>query len=315
MLIGTANVEKRFILAKKNYDALKKIITLFQNRLKPKYIFMKSKLIFILLFIFGFGISSFAQDTQGNNAGSQGETYQPSIRGSLLFGVGLNMFDNAPQEFQINSLRSKSVNIYYLYNIPIANSRFSFHPGIGIGLEKYEFRKGTTLTYKEGEDLPAGYEDEDRVLAMARLQNVYGPGVFRKNRLAANYVDVPLELSFASNKTNPKAGLKIALGGKIGVLFGSKMKVKYEDQFDETVTEKIKRPWDLNQLRYSAHTRIGYGGFNVYFEMQLSPLFDNDHNGPLHRELRDVPAENFVAPFNAFPDINIFRAGIAIDLF
>lgn len=272
---------------------------------------MKRKYTFILLFLLGFGISTFAQDTQNSNTG---ETYQPNMRGNLLFAVGVNAFNNAPRDFQISPWRSKSVNIYYLYDIPLGTSHFSFHPGIGLGLEKYQFSNGTILTYADGENVP-GYDGTDRVLIMDFVQNVYGAGAFRKNRLAANYVDIPLEFRFASNKANPKAGLKIAFGGKIGVLFGAKTKVKYDNQFNETVTEKIKRPWDLNPLRYSAVTRIGYGGFNVYFEYQFSPMFNNDNNGPLHRTLEDVPEENFVAPFNTFPDIVNFRAGIALDLF
>jgi hypothetical protein len=311
LLFGIANVYKRFLLAKKNYEPLKKIITLFQNRFKPKHNFMKSNLTFILLFLFGFGITTFAQNTPNANAN---ETYQPNVRGSLLFGVGVNMLNNAPLDFQINPWRSKSVNIYYLYNIPLGESRFSFNPGIGLGMEKYQFRENTILTYAQGEDLP-GYDGTGRVLIMDFAQNLHGSGTYQKNRLAANYIDVPLEFRFASNKANPKGGLNIALGGKIGVLFDAKTKVKYENQFNETVIVKEKRPWDLNLLRYSAHTRIGFGGFNLYFEYQLSPLFDNDNNGPLHRPLRDAPAENFVAPFNSFPAINNFRAGIMLDLF
>lgn len=272
---------------------------------------MKINYTFILLFLLGFSTSAFAQNTQNSNTG---ETYQPNVRGNLFFAVGVNALNNAPRDFQISPFRSKSVNLYYLYDIPLGTSHFSFHPGIGLGLEKYQFKNGTTLTYADGADVP-GYEGTDPVLIMDSVQYVYGSGSFRKHRLAANYIDIPLEFSFASNKSNPKAGLKISLGGKIGVLFDAKTKVKYDNRLNETVTEKIKRPWDLNQLRYSAVTRIGYGGFNVYFEYQFSPMFNNDNNGPLHRTLRDNAEENFSAPFVAFPDIVNFRAGIALDLF
>lgn len=272
---------------------------------------MKRKYAFVLLFLLGFGTSTFAQNTQDGNTG---ETYQPNIRGSLLFAVGLNALNNAPRDFEINPWRSKSVNIYYLYDIPLGNSRFSFQPGIGLGLEKYQFRNNTILTYADGGNVP-GYDGTGQVLIMDFVQNIYGAGAYRKHRLAANYVDIPLELTFASNKDNPKAGLKVSVGGKVGVLFGAKTKVKYDNALNETVTEKIKRPWDLNQLRYAAVTRIGYGGFSVYFEYQLSPMFNNDNNGPLHRTLNDAPDQDFIAPFNAFPDIMNFRAGIAVDLF
>lgn len=294
---------------------MKKIITLFPYRFKPKYISMKFKSTFLFLFAVCITFSAVAQSTESSDSN---ETYQPNLRGNLLFAVGVNALNNAPSDFEINPWRSKSVNIYYLYEIPLGNSKFTFNPGIGLGLEKYQFRRNVTFAYANTDDIPTSLEADEPVLIMQDIaqMEIYDntPGV-NKNRLAANYIDVPLEFAFHSNKSNPKAGLNIALGGKIGYLFSSHTKVKYEVAGGEKRKVKMHRDWDLNPFRYSAHTRIGYGGFNVYAEYQFSPLFSNEFNGPLHRTGRDNAEQDLVAPFIAFPEVQNFRIGIALDLF
>lgn len=269
---------------------------------------MKLKSAFLLLFTFCAAFSAFAQ-------GTENETYQPNLRGNLLFAIGVNALNNAPPDFEINPWGSKSVNIYYLYEIPLGDSKFTFNPGIGLGLEKYEFKKNVIFSYANTANIPTSLEADQPVLIMQdiRTMDIYDNAVaVNKNRLAANYIDAPLEFAFHSNKTNPKAGLNIALGGKIGYLFSAHTKVKYETA-GETRKVKRHRDWDLNPFRYSAHTRIGYGGFNVYFEYQLSDFFDNEFGGPLHRTGRDEPG--LTAPFIAFPEVQNFRMGLALDLF
>ncbi len=268
---------------------------------------MKRKLTFVTLLLFCLSFHAFAQDS-GSSASTE-ETYQPNLRGSLLFGVGFNFLSNAPRDFEISPWRSKSVNLYYLYEVPLGNSRFSFNPGFGLGLEKYQFKNNTILNYRDASEVP-GFVSNSPILVMDTVSYALGGNYpYNKNRLAANYIDIPLEFSFASNRTNPKAGLKLALGGKVGYLFSSHTKIKYEASADETRKEKLKQSWGLNRLRYGAHARIGYGSFNLYFEYQLSPLFDNEFDGPLHRTGENP--ENF----ERFPEVKNFRAGISVDLF
>ena len=248
-----------------------------------------------------------AQETanQPTTTTQRRKTFQPDVTGSLLFGVGVNVLTDAPPQFDLKTWGSKSVHLYYLYDINLGSSKFSFHPGIGLGLEKYEIDGSLTLRYRT---VPG---ETAEVLTLDSLQLAYAPGLYKKNRLAANYVDVPLEFSWVSNKTNPKAGFKVALGGKVGVLYSAHMKVKYEVG-DDTRKIKDKRDWGLNPFRYSAHARVGYSSFNLYVEYQLSSLFDAGE-GPLYRTQRDGAT---AAPFRTFPtDINNWRFGLAIDLF
>ena len=301
---GNANIRNTFLYANNIVLPLKKILTLRHH----DYFYRMKNYAVIALALLLLSTPVFAQETAGQTTTppSQGKTFQPDVRGSLLFAVGVNGLAKVPEQFELSNFRSKSVHIYYLYDINLGSSRFSFHPGIGLGLEKYELKNPVTLNYR----LINGSATE--VLVLDSLQFVYGSGSFKKNRIAANYVDVPLEFSWVSNKTNPKGGFKVALGGKVGVLYGAHTKVKYTVG-EDTRKDKLKRDWNLNPFRYSAHARVGYSSFNLYFEYQLSQLFDPG-DGPLYRTSRN--AGGTLAPFQQFPtNVVNWRAGIAINLF
>lgn len=284
---------------------------MFYYRFYAKPISMKLKKTFVALLLFCLASSAFAQESgTDSSTSSTEETYQPNLRGSLLFGVGFNFLNNAPAPFEISPWRSKSVNLYYLYEIRLGNSRFSFNPGFGLGLEKYQFKNNTILSYQNQVE---GFPSSGPVLVMDTVSNVLGANYsYSKNRLAANYLDLPLELSFASNRTNPKAGLKLAVGGKVGFLFSSHTKIKYLAAADETRIQKLKQPWGLNRLRYGAHARIGFGSFNLYFEYQLSPMFDNEYDGPLISGRTDTTGP---VTYSLFPDVKNYRLGLYVDLF
>jgi hypothetical protein len=304
-LFGNANIGKTFLSANNHSLPLEKILTLPQY----DYFYRMTKYALLVLALMLMSMPVLAQDAADQNTTQQRQTFQPNVRGSFLVAVGLNGFLNEPTQFEIRNFRSKSVNLYYLYDIPLGDSRFSFHPGVGLGLEKYELKNLVTPRFVEDQ---AGGTAAQPVLIMDSLQFAYGSGLYQKNRLAANYVDIPLEFTWASNRTNPKAGFKATIGGKVGVLFGSHMKIKY-DVGDDTRKLKMKRDWNLNPFRYAAVARVGYSAFNLYVEYQFSQLFDAG-DGPLHRATRNTDTTQ--APFQAFPtDMANWRVGLAIDLF
>jgi len=94
----------------------------------------------------------------------------------------------------------------------------------------------------------------------------------KKSKLAANYIDIPLEIGYHSNKNDHQRGFKILVGGKVGLLFDSHTKIRYKDQ-NGTHTLKSKEDFELNNIRYSAYGRIGVSGFNVFFEWGFADLF------------------------------------------
>lgn len=206
----------------------------------------------------------------------------PDFPGSLQVSLGFNFLQDAPEQMDLGFWGSKSVSIYYLYSIRLGDSRFSFNPGFGVGLEKYSFDNDVSLS-----NVPDS--------AQIQIMPIDGLGEIKKSKLAANYIDIPLELRFHLNKDNFKKSFKIAVGGKIGMRFSSHTKIKFEEDSENKII-KDKESFDLNRFRYGVHGRIGIGGFSLFYYQELSELF-KDGKGP--------------EATSATP----FKAGLALDIF
>ena len=72
---------------------------------------------------------------------------RPDIPGDLMIEFGYNWVQEHPPGYGFKTISSRTFNAYYLYDINIGESALSFHPGIGIGSEKYAFDKNITLGY------------------------------------------------------------------------------------------------------------------------------------------------------------------------
>ena len=107
---------------------------------------MKKGLIIILTIVSGV---AFAQSTDDVKKG------KPDIPGTLLMDVGFNILNDGPADMDLKFFGSKSVNLYYQYDIPFGDSKFSFHPGIGVGMDKYRFQDDVSLNH--GPDLTGTY--------------------------------------------------------------------------------------------------------------------------------------------------------------
>lgn len=189
-------------------------------------------------------------------------TASPNFPGNLVFDIGFNFLTDEPDDMKLNFFGSKIFNLYYMYEVKLGNSAFSYNPGFGVGLEKYRFDKDVTLATT----------DEGTVLTPIEGVDV------KNSKLAANYLDIPLELRFHADKNNFRKSFKIAVGGKVGVLFDSHTKLKYKANGDTKIT-KSKEQFDLSRFRYGIQGRIGIGSFSVFYYQELSSLF-KDGKGP-----------------------------------
>lgn len=187
----------------------------------------------------------------------------PDFPGSLVLEFGFNFLNDNPDDLNLGFFGSKAFNVYYMYEFQLGNSNFTFNPGFGLGLEKYDFDKNVTLEMAEG-----GTE----IVELPETWNV------KKTKLAANYFDIPLELRFHLNKNNLRKSFKIGIGGKAGVLFDAHTKVKYKEDGDNKIV-KDKESFDLSRFRYGVQGRIGIGSFSLFYYQELSELF-KDGKGP-----------------------------------
>ena len=185
-----------------------------------------------------------------------------------MIDIGVNRALDKPENFKQGFWGSRTLNLYYQYPIRMGRSKFSFNPGVGAGMERWKFTNKYVLA-----DTIENSIDE-YVLVQG---STFYSGI-KKSMLIANYVEVPLEFRFDTTPEDIARSFNVAIGGRIGYLFDSKMKVKYK-QDGETRIEKSKQNLGLTQFRYGVYTRIGVGGFNFFGFYNLSPLFEKD-KGP-----------------------------------
>ncbi len=205
---------------------------------------------------------------------------RPDLPGDLMIEFGFNWMQEHPKGIKFKTGGSRTFNAYYLFDKNIGESAFSIHPGFGVGTEKYKFE----------DDLTIGYERDQtgqQVMRFIPLDSIYGrQASYSKSQINANYFDIPLEIRWRSRVYDPKRSFKVALGGKFGLLFDSKTKVKYESEGETKIT-KQKEKFEINQIRYGTYLRLGYGGFSAYTYWSLSDTFNKD-KGPMNTTMYPI---------------------------
>ena len=242
---------------------------------------------FAILFALSFAAA--AQISEPNapsvNPPSQGD--RPNIPGAFVLEFGLNNSLDAPDRFDAALWGSRTVNIYYQYEIRILQSKFSLVPGFGVSLERFKFKNGATL----------GYDAEDSLKLLLPAET--GLTGIKKSQLVNNYFEIPLELRFTSNPSDPARAFKIGVGGRIGYLYDGFSKLKYKAD-GETRQLKDKQDWNLTKLRYGIYGKVGLGNFSLFTYYNLTPLFEEGEG----------PNENNIAT-----DFQTVTVGISLSAF
>ena len=184
---------------------------------------------------------------------------QPELPGSIMIDIGISSFQNVPDLMDINVFNSRSVGVYYSHTFKISD-RFTFHPAIGITAEKMKFDNNSNFQL-----------DDQAALVFDTLLN---RGSLRTNKLAINYIDLPLELRFYPWKTIGGEGLFIGIGGVIGARIESHTKIKYDA--DQTRrTEKVRDAFGIERLRFGLQGRIGLNGIHLFAKYYLTDVFES----------------------------------------
>lgn len=228
---------------------------------------MKQFLIILLIAILP--LSSFATETDPKNPEDGISTVpgpmkirkraaRPDVPGTFLIELGLNSLVDEPLLMENTVFGSRTINMYYFWDIEIGTTGLFFMPGVGLGLDRYKFDEDFTIV-----------QDSDGEVSFSDI-SLLEPD---KSMFVTNYVDIPLELRYFFNRDDRKRSFNIGVGGKIGYLFASHTKVKYDEAGDK-VKVKNKKEFGLNQFRYGITGRIGYGGFNIFTYYSLSNMFD-----------------------------------------
>lgn len=168
----------------------------------------------------------------------------------------------------LNDGKSINVNLNIFYHDFQLYKRYVlFTTGVGLSLNNYRFSTDKTLR-----------ADTSRLFADYDLNASNEVINYEKNKLAVNYVTIPLLLQFNSN-LKAKKSWHLATGLLVHYKFNSHLKLVYTE---EGGREKVKRQDDFNidPLRADATVRIGYRYITLYSSYSLTELFKDGRGAP-----------------------------------
>ena len=245
---------------------------------------MVRKLILFVI-ISGISVSTFASSRGGGEDGSplsklgvlkiRDRKARPDIPGTFLVELGWNVQMSSPERLDNTLLGSRTVNLYYFYNIelPFAGGRFELMPGIGLGLDRFKFEDNITLVNTP--DL-----NSNEFVDVVDLE-----GDVKKSMIISNYIDIPLEVRFYANPNDKRRSFKAGIGFKAGILYSAHTKTKIDN--DGIEKNKIKDDFGLRRFRYGVTGRVGIGGFNLFYYYSLQDLYEKNE-GPLNSDVHHV---------------------------
>lgn len=160
--------------------------------------------------------------------------------------------------FETNAWKSTNVNLHlFQQRINLINHAVNLKWGLTFQFHKYWFDNPVVLQ----KDAPVATFD-------------YLPEVnFKKNRLSATYLTMPIMFNFETKPRRKSRSFHINVGAYGGPRLGANFKTRIDGN-----KNKVKDDYNLSKWRYGLRTEIGFGGINLYGTLALNELFQEGKN-------------------------------------
>jgi len=210
--------------------------------------------------------TAFAQEDP-TKAAPPKKTYQITSRAGDHFMVQLasNFWDGTADSVS-SSVKgfNRSANAYIMLNKPFkGNPKLSLGIGVGIGTSNIYFDKMNVLVGSTKSTLPFIRTDTGNY--------------YKKYKLSTTYAEIPLELRYTANPSNPGKSLKAAVGVKIGTLLnahtkGKDLKNSAGNNLNSATVKESSKSY-FNTTRFAATARVGYGIFSLFGAYNITNIF------------------------------------------
>lgn len=172
--------------------------------------------------------------------------------------------------FRLNGGKSIGVNVAKLYSYNLIHQKLRLQTGLGIESSNYKFSNNVTLNVT-GDTLSAVAMNDGSKM--------------RKYKLNPTYAYIPLMLEFRSKPKDEEHSFNIAVGAEASYLIAAKTKRVYNDASGDYHKEKLRNDFLLNDYKFSAIARVGYGDLDFFVRYGLTNLFRSNAVAP---EVRPV---------------------------
>lgn len=188
--------------------------------------------------IVDFGFTNYSDKTDYANAG----TYLFNRPGVPKLGAS---------DFKLNAGKSVNVNIWlFMQRLSLIKNHVNLKYGLGVELNNYRYR--SAISYLEQNPLATGQAPAPVIIRDSIS--------FTKNKLAADYVTIPLMLNFRTNTGNCNKGFSVSVGVSAGYLYSQRNKQASEARGKQT----NRGNYDLEQFKFSYIGEIGFGPVRLY---------------------------------------------------
>lgn len=166
-------------------------------------------------------------------------------------------------DFKLRAGKSINVNIWvFMQKLNLIKHHVNLKYGLGFELNNYRYK--STISYKE--DGPVPYTVNSQTNAPFIFRDSIS---FSKNKLAADYLTVPVMLNFASHR-NSKKGVSLSVGVSAGYLYSQRNK----QRSDERGKWKNKGDYGLEKFKFSYIAEVGLGPIRLYGSYSPNSLYE-----------------------------------------
>jgi len=171
-------------------------------------------------------------------------------------------------DLKLKTVKSVNVNIwFFMQRLNLIEHVVNLKYGLGLELNNYRFTHN--ISFNEGGANP--YNPSQNIPHPFMFRDSVG---FSKDKLAADYVTVPLMLNFRTNPNYNGKGISLSAGVSMGYLYSSRNKQKS----DARGKEKNRGDYDLEKWKFSYVGELGLGPVHLYGSYSPKSIFKNDLN-------------------------------------
>lgn len=181
--------------------------------------------------------------------------------------IGLNNYlenDELPNSNSLISLRP--LGSWYA-GLNFDNVTHVFGPlyldwGAGVSIQSFSFENTRVRVLKGADNITFTEEN-----------NIIGD----RSKLSMSHINLHFvpTISFGRYRA-----FRVGFGGYAGYRIGSHAKYKYDDANGNRQKDKIKDNWFINPFRYGMRATVGWDFFDLFFNYDLTELFEDDINAP-----------------------------------
>ncbi|MFT3978868.1 MAG: outer membrane beta-barrel protein [Ferruginibacter sp.] len=174
--------------------------------------------------------------------------------------------DLGKSDFKLRTGKSVNVNIWFvMQRLSLVNNYVNLKYGLGVELNNYRYK--SPLSYREGGVIP--YSGGTQTNAPFIFRDSIA---FSKNKLAADYLTVPLMLNFTSHPNSGNKGIRLSAGVSAGYLYSQRNKQKS----DAHGKDKNKGEYDMERFKLSYIAELGLGPVKLYGSYSPKSMYEHD---------------------------------------